>query len=628
MLKFNNYILLIESKSREKNIEKQRQKIKKFLNNDEVISLVFDILVDKDSTKGLKYTIWLANQIKIILKKLIIKEINDSNVEKDNINIETLKIYGVRDLESFVENYFRAKKFDYIKKKYSVDKKYPPSEFNLKKKLDDLVSEKLKKINIPFSNFVSIRDWLKSPLTDNDNIDINKYSLESAFRKSEEWHNTLKATGIVANETGTVIMTFEDGWYWIDLNTSSCSSEANAMGHCATTEADTMLSLRLNQSPHVTVAYDYDGTVYQIKGRNNDKPTKKYYKYIKELIASPNVANNVKLLNNSYHIKSFSTEYSPENDFHLSDLENEEVIDLIERNKKILDSLDFRMRALLYEIGVFSGEDFVENYNDLYYKEGKIILGVSDWGDFTNFKSENESNWRTEILTGNGFELFDYSEREFDFSYNYGFSEGCFDEIIEYIETNKLKIIVQDDSEEVILISKQNTYYKDNEAYLKTSYDVDIPFKDIIENIENDEFEMDEIYFNYLDGDKHSWVDLFDIFTRAYNDTQNNADESEAYNNITDVIIDELGPLTNIKIKTEIDYYLFFELKIDNIVDIWDKINIDGEYEESYFNTILEIINTSNGDWVGFDVSEPYYGFNGTIKTEYLEENIIQKLSE
>jgi hypothetical protein len=46
------------------------------------------------------------------------------------------------------------------------------------------------------------------------------------------------------------------------------------------TWTDTLLSLRdADGEPHVTVAFDRDGTYTQMKGKGNKKPAEKYWKY-------------------------------------------------------------------------------------------------------------------------------------------------------------------------------------------------------------------------------------------------------------------------------------------------------------------------------------------------------------
>ena len=97
------------------------------------------------------------------------------------------------------------------------------------------------------------------------------------------------------------IHTFPDTSYWYDLRTNSCPIEADRMGHCGEDgRAATLYSLRYKKKgkqksgSYVTVAYNPDtDIIYQIKGKFNKAPDKKYYKHIawliNEHIGSPKV---------------------------------------------------------------------------------------------------------------------------------------------------------------------------------------------------------------------------------------------------------------------------------------------------------------------------------------------------
>lgn len=88
---------------------------------------------------------------------------------------------------------------------------------------------------------------------------------------------------------GTVKMEFSNGYYWIDLDTNSCSYEGREMGHCGMDGAGNLWSLRdKNRKPHVTITVSGQDIV-QAKGKENNVPNKKYYKYIAQLIAKYNL---------------------------------------------------------------------------------------------------------------------------------------------------------------------------------------------------------------------------------------------------------------------------------------------------------------------------------------------------
>jgi len=82
-----------------------------------------------------------------------------------------------------------------------------------------------------------------------------------------------------------IVMTFPDGFYWINLNKSSCSIEARRMGHCGEDSRGNLWSLRdKNKNSHVTMTVDPQKKIIQLKGKENNKPNPKYHKYIAQVI--------------------------------------------------------------------------------------------------------------------------------------------------------------------------------------------------------------------------------------------------------------------------------------------------------------------------------------------------------
>jgi len=80
------------------------------------------------------------------------------------------------------------------------------------------------------------------------------------------------------------LMKTSDGMYWIDIGASKCGREARLMGHCGNDNRGDLVSLRdKNNKPHVTMTWNKDdNTIYQIKGKQNDVPDKKYWPAVKE----------------------------------------------------------------------------------------------------------------------------------------------------------------------------------------------------------------------------------------------------------------------------------------------------------------------------------------------------------
>lgn len=151
---------------------------------------------------------------------------------------------------------------------------------------------------------------------------------ESDLRSlSIQYHEDLKKKRRnMPGRVGENILSFPDGYSWIDLKRGSCDVESITMGHCGNKGAklgDTILSLRDKKNiPHLTFILNR-GVLGEMKGRSNDKPASKYHPYIIELLKLP-------------IIKRIKGEgYLPENNFKLSDLNNDQLSDLIKFKPEI-----------------------------------------------------------------------------------------------------------------------------------------------------------------------------------------------------------------------------------------------------------------------------------------------------
>jgi hypothetical protein len=129
--------------------------------------------------------------------------------------------------------------------------------------------------------------------------------LINSFRiAEEEWQE--KAVRLIRPVQGDKVwMQFPNGWAWWFLPRSACELEAKAMGHCgnrprADRSDQTILSLREPKQvgketlwePHLTFVLHgggEEGTLGEMKGRNNDKPTKQYHPYIVALLKDPRI---------------------------------------------------------------------------------------------------------------------------------------------------------------------------------------------------------------------------------------------------------------------------------------------------------------------------------------------------
>lgn len=210
----------------------------------------------------------------------------------------------------------------------------------------------------------SIVDWVRG----SQNIKINEYDWENAVNAAEQYHQNLSIKNS-DRETNKIIKEYKDGYYWVDLESSSDSCERSAMGHCASTsKGDTLYSLRKynittnDVESFITIAISPNkGIWYQCKGRSNSKPKEEYYPYIADILISSNVLK-------------FKTEYDSRNDFKSNDLieflennpnlypNSEEIIEKINEDKisikdfdKILDT--YKNDFSFYSIDIYDDYD-------------------------------------------------------------------------------------------------------------------------------------------------------------------------------------------------------------------------------------------------------------------------------
>lgn len=89
---YNSYLKILESKQSEKKIEKVIAKIKKFVNIPEIYNWAIDKCTNnRKTTEGLKYAIWVANQIKNYVVDDLIKTVKVRN--KVNVNKQEVELY-------------------------------------------------------------------------------------------------------------------------------------------------------------------------------------------------------------------------------------------------------------------------------------------------------------------------------------------------------------------------------------------------------------------------------------------------------------------------------------------------------------------------------------------------------
>jgi hypothetical protein len=204
---------------------------------------------------------------------------------------------------------------------------------------------------------------------------------------------------------------------WVKLDREYCDAEGKAMGHCGNTgspqKGDRILSFRskvgeTKQKPHLTFILDKDGYLGEMKGRGNDKPSEKYHPYIIDLLQKDFVKG----------IKGGG--YLPQNNFSLSDLDDEQRKALIEQKPQLGTSYDIlkadgspserfyeKLEAELDAYDVF--------YFDINTKTHQIILDgeESSAADLDIINKNVETNvidTASKLMTGDmiGPEIYDY----------------------------------------------------------------------------------------------------------------------------------------------------------------------------------------------------------------------------
>ena len=182
------------------------------------------------------------------------------------------------------------------------------------------------------SYYTPIMDWLTNRNTlapEHDQLNFKTLTLADAIKRSEEWHNNLKAIqgGKIEGEEGDILMTFPEGFYWISLGKAKCEKEASAMGHCGTGRGN-LYSLRKEQYPYVTADVTNNGTILaQMKGRANTKPKTSFHKYI-----IPFILHNASPL----QIEYASSSYQPQTDFNINDLSDVELNQVVNKKPSLL----------------------------------------------------------------------------------------------------------------------------------------------------------------------------------------------------------------------------------------------------------------------------------------------------
>lgn len=558
---YNKYKLILESKK----AEKQKEKIRKFLKFEPIIDYVFELLGDDNA----QYAVWFAN----VTKNNFANYISDKNVGQ----------FYIKD----VEHYLRTGEI----KKFASEEEYKNKYLEIENNTIEDWWEST--FNDPYMSADEnpdywIRDWLVSPLR-TEKLNLSQLTYDEAIDKSKEWHDELKASGIVTKEIGDIIMTFNDGYYWIDLLTNSCEEEGEAMGHCASTNSDTLLSLRHDKSPHVTIAFDF-GDVYnshsemhQIKGRNNKKPKEKYHKYIIELICFPNVGDWVKIPENVDKDKYITSkiihdQYNPEEDFKISDLTSEQIADILKRNKNF--KLSFKDRYKLLKENYITKEEFASYYNDLILKNNEFYFILKSWNAiYSNIFNKTYGGYMAKqqgeeiygILTGDKYYDINFHLEKLEYSYQIKINTQAREKIMKYLEENKIIIYYTINDEKVphsVELNRKNMNIISGYIFFKLGYgDINISLYELLYS-EKTKYNQYKISLSTI-----NLAEMVQFFDNAYNMALRKNYLKKYKESIYDSIKETIGPFeiidNKIHFKLNLDYmFKLLDISENNIIDL------------------------------------------------------------
>jgi hypothetical protein len=432
----------------------------------------------------------------------------------------------------------------------------------------ELVGVTIKKINdndrfasrILVNIITSIMDWVRVGL--NGNLGENKeLPLDGLLKKSKEWHESLEIGQGEINyiEENPIILDFRDekgnGFYWADLQTKYSEEECNRMGHCGRSSYGYLYSLRqvvpvnnkykLNKSV-LTAAIGVDNIIYQLKGPKNSKPNEKYHEYILPLFYVLGGDGE----EDDYLIQDFGTEYASEQDFKLSDLPKETILDLYKNRPELFESRT--LQRLLGRMGIIEVEQLPTTFTlELKPEHFKYYIDGGWDNKYTNRQTGNVRSVSVfeEIMMGDAWELWGQHDYQDDVS-------GFFAYVIDK-ETESLMW-------EIVRKMAQNGGIKLGE---------DMSIEDAVEEVDNDYEIRSAIGSATNDADANDYVDYLQKQVKS---------ALEEYGNVYE--FDDTGA------KIQIDLTGFIDIEDDQIGELYENnfYRDKGYNLEGVFNDLLE----------------------------------------
>jgi len=255
-------------------------------------------------------------------------------------------------------------------------------------------------------------------------IDFNKgtfYDLIDRLKRvtSEIAQKTMtkeKAALLEKQSPSEVFLNLQNGWRWVKIkdsyNRKRDEIEAKLMGHCATPEWDNSYLISLRDKKHepwitATIKPINEMIVLgQVKGRGDDKPSKKHYNQLLALFLVPEIIMQ----------KPFDR-----NDWRLNDFEPQDKELIMARkpyfnNTKKL-SEHFPIKPLVEVVA----EHIRSEYVDFYYDSGEIRIHIGTikefiqkhFGRYSHIRQKYEYEWPANYLLEDYINI-DYSTPNYE----------------------------------------------------------------------------------------------------------------------------------------------------------------------------------------------------------------------
>lgn len=295
---------------------------------------------------------FMKSLIKEHLKKLIL-EVSKKDILINKVGLSIDNATLIDQLCGSLSIWMANKLIDY---QLVISKGHNP---NVDLTKQDLIT-KMNSNNLPAvqrTKITSIMDFIRIGL--NGNISsIKDLPFKEIYDQSQEWHDSLElGTGqINYTEENPILLDYRNeegiGFYWVNLETKNSREECKRMGHCGSSSYGVLYSLRetkklpgtkytINNSIS-TAAIGEDNILYQLKGPKNSKPKEEFHQYILPLFYVEE--------DGEYLIQGFGSEYRSDQDFKLSDLPNNVLIDLYKNRPELFDTR--RLQKKLVELGI------------------------------------------------------------------------------------------------------------------------------------------------------------------------------------------------------------------------------------------------------------------------------------